>query len=83
MRHGNTDILINHTGYDVTDHFRMAVIEVQKTVENVALDGFRWNLSITFYERIAKFHTVIGDKRPHKTAGYDVASCFRSAEKCN
>ena len=33
-------MLINHTGYDVTDHLWLAVIEVQKTVENAPSDGF-------------------------------------------
>ena len=35
-----TDILINHSGYGVTDYLRLADIEVQKTVENAASDGF-------------------------------------------
>ena len=30
----------SHTGYDVTMYFWLAVIEVQKTVENAAFDGF-------------------------------------------
>ena len=30
----------DHAGYDVTDCFRLAVIEIQKTVENAAYDGF-------------------------------------------
>ena len=29
-----------HTGYDVTDYFWLAVIEVQKAVEDAAYDGF-------------------------------------------
>ena len=32
---------------------------------------------------ITKFHTVIGDNCPHKSAGYNVASCLRSSAKCN
>ena len=32
--------LISHTVYAVTDYFRLAVIEGQKTVENAAPDGF-------------------------------------------
>ena len=38
--HIHTGIRINHTGYDVTDYFRFAVIEVKNTVENAASDGF-------------------------------------------
>ena len=34
----HTDILISHSGYNVTDNFRLAVIEVQKTCENAASD---------------------------------------------
>ena len=36
-----------------------------------------------FSARITKFHTVVGDNWPHKSAEYDVASYFRSAAKCN
>ena len=32
-------MLIIHTGYDVNDYFRLAVIEVLKTVENAEFDG--------------------------------------------
>ena len=39
-----TNVLNSHTGYNVTDYFRLAVIKVHKTVENVASDGFRWNI---------------------------------------
>ena len=53
-----TDTLINpnHTRDDVTDFFRLAVIEVQRTVENALYDGFatiylvdrsRWNHQIS------------------------------------
>ena len=35
----------NHTGYDITIDFRSDVIDVRKTVENVASDGFRWNFA--------------------------------------
>jgi len=38
-----------------------------------------WNFSRKVYVKINKFHTVVGDNWPHKSAGYDVASCFRSA----
>ena len=31
---------MNHTGYDVADYFRLAVIEVHETVENATSDGF-------------------------------------------
>ena len=30
----------NHTGYDVTDYFRLSVIEVQRSVKNSTTDGF-------------------------------------------
>ena len=36
----HTRRVYNHIGYDVTDYFWMAVIEVPKTVENAASDGF-------------------------------------------
>ena len=36
----HTRRVYGHTGYDVTDYFRLAVIEVPKTVENAAPDGF-------------------------------------------
>ena len=32
--------MTSHTGYDVTDYFRVAVIEVKKKVENATSDGF-------------------------------------------
>ena len=35
-----TDILISRTGFDVSDYFQLAVIEVQKTCENAKFDGF-------------------------------------------
>ena len=34
------DILINHTGYDITDYFRLADMEVQKMVVNAAYNDF-------------------------------------------
>ena len=69
-------------GYDVTNYFRSEAT-AKKTVENAASDGLRWNFSRRVDERITKFHKVVGDSRPHKFAGYDIASCFRSAAKCN
>ena len=35
----------NHSGYDVTSYFRSEVIDILKTVENAASDGFGWNFS--------------------------------------
>ena len=71
----------NHTGYYVTIYFRWEVIDVRKTVENAASDGFRWNFSKNVKAMISKLHAVVN--RPHKSAGYDVTSCFQSAAKCN
>ena len=34
------DLVYSHNGYDVTSYFRSAFIEVRKTVENAASDGF-------------------------------------------
>ena len=34
------DIVYSHTGYDVTRNFRSAFIEVRKTAQNAAFDGF-------------------------------------------
>ena len=39
-RNLHTGRFYNYTGHDVTDYFRLAVIEVQRTVENAACDGF-------------------------------------------
>ena len=35
----HTHRVYNHTGYDVTDYFWLAVIEVKKTFENASYDG--------------------------------------------
>ena len=39
----HADIIYSHIGYDVTNYFRSAFIEVRKTTENVASDGVRSN----------------------------------------
>ena len=44
-RYIHTDMLYSHTGYDVTSYFRSPFIEVRKTTENVASDGFGSNFS--------------------------------------
>ena len=41
----HTDVLNSHIGYDVTDYFRLAVMEVQITVGNAASDNFGLNFS--------------------------------------
>ena len=80
--HIHADLPYIITGYDITNYFRSEAT-AKKTVENAASDGFRWNLSRKVYARITKFHAVVRDNWPHKLAGYDVASCFQSAAKCN
>ena len=50
--------------------------KLHKNSRKCLSDGFRWNFSIKVYAKITKFHTVVGDNWPHKSAGYDVASCF-------
>ena len=39
------DLGNGHTAYDVTDYFRSAFIEVRKTAENAATDGFGSNFN--------------------------------------
>ena len=41
----HADLIYSHAGYDVTSYFRSAFIEVRKTVENAASDGFGSNVS--------------------------------------
>ena len=36
----HTDILVNHTGYDITNYFRSEATAKKKTFENAASDGF-------------------------------------------
>ena len=79
----HTGRVYNHAGYDVTDYFRLAVIEVKKTDENAASDGFGWHFERTFYVITNKFYTLIGDNWLHKSNQYDVTSWFQSAAKCN
>ena len=62
-----SNILYSQTAQDITNYFRPEVM-AQKTVENAASDGFWCNLSRTIHARITKFHTLIVDNRPHKTA---------------
>ena len=65
----HTTRFYNHTGYYVTRYFRLAVIEVQRTVENAA---FGWNFSKMGSATITKFYMLIADNLPNKPAGYDV-----------
>ena len=37
--------MYSHAGYDFTSYFRSTFIEVRKTAENAASDGFGLNLS--------------------------------------
>ena len=70
--------MYNHTVCDVTYLFPVGSYS-EKSVENTASDGFGWNFARTVYERITTFYTLIEDNLSHKTTGYDVTSCFRSA----
>ena len=49
----------------------------------LASDGFGSNFWRTVQVNITKFGSLIGDNQSHNVAGYDIASCFRSAVKCN
>ena len=41
----HSNIPNRHANYDVSSYFRLAFIEVRKTVENATADGFRLNFS--------------------------------------
>ena len=43
--HIHADIVYSHTGQGVTSYFRLAFIDVLKTAENAASDGFGSNFS--------------------------------------
>ena len=75
-----THLFYIHAGYDVKRNFRSEVI-VEKTVENAASDGFRWNLSKPVSASIMKFYILIGAIGPTNQPA--VAGCLRSAAKCN
>ena len=47
-------------------------------VETTVSDGFEWNFSRMVQARNMKFYALIEDNRPHKPAGNDATSCFRS-----
>ena len=46
----------NHTGYDFTDYFLLAVIEVQKTVENAKYDG---SAAVYLVNRLSQNHQIL------------------------
>ena len=72
-RHIHADLLYICTGDDVTNYF-LSEATAKKSSRNAALDGFRWNFSRKVYGRITKFHTLVGDNWPHKSAGgYGIA----------
>ena len=71
------DELNSNTGYDVTDSSRLEVIEVQKTVENAATDGYWWNLSKTVLREDHQISHGCRDDWPYKSVGYDITRYFR------
>ena len=75
------DVLNRPAGYNVTGHFRLAVI---------FLNGRKCRLRrlcVEFlendYARITKFCMLIVDDRPYTHAGYDVTISFWTAAKFN
>ena len=73
-----TGLVYNHTGYDVTDYFRSAVIEVKKTVENAASDGFALvPIYREPFEQESSNFTGIHTDLPYTFTGYNVATYFR------
>ena len=65
----HTDIPINHTGYGVSDYFRLAVIEVQKQSKMPHLMA----ASLLYISaRITKFYEHIHADLPYIYSGYDV-----------
>ena len=78
----HTDLFYSHIGHDVISCFR-AEVNAKQIVENTASDGLGWNFSRTVQARITTFYRLIGNNLPHKPAGYEITSCFRSAAKCN
>ena len=71
-----------YNGFDITNYFRLEAT-VKKTIENPTSDSFSWNFLRKVYARINKFQKVVWDNSPHKSAGYDVVSCFWSTVKYN
>ena len=49
-------------------YFRSEVVDVRKTAENDAYDGFGWNLLKTVKATISKFYTLIVHNKPHMTS---------------
>ena len=76
----HTGLLCGCTGYDVTSYFWSEVIG--KKLQNATSNGFGSNFSKRL-KRGSWNLTHCWDNQPHKSAGYDVTSCFRSAATCN
>ena len=68
----HTRRVYNHTGYDFTIYFRLAVIEVKKKRSNIPPPTVSGRISrAKFKPGSRNFYRFIGDNRLHKSAGYD------------
>ena len=63
----HTSRVYNHTRYDITGYFRLAVIVVKTTVERLRVECLEKGLSDDHERRIV-------DNQPHKPAEYDVTA---------